>query len=89
MLVLEVHAKPRAKQSAITEVNGKVVGVRLAAPPVDGAANDELVSFLAQVLGVPRRAVSLVRGASSRRKVIAVDGVDEDEAMARLRSAAP
>ena len=58
--------------------------IRLAAPPVDGAANDALVAFLAEWLAVPRRAVHIVAGERSRRKRLAVDGVTAD---ARSRAA--
>src|SRR5262245_16148942 len=58
----EVRAKPRAKKSAVMGVKAGALWVSLAAPPVDGAANAELVSLLAAQLGVPRRDVMLVRG---------------------------
>ena len=58
--------------------------VRIAAPPVDSAANEALVRLLAARLGVPRAAVVLVRGATSRSKVVAVRGVDGPTAAARL-----
>ena len=59
--------------------------VRLAAPAHEGKANAELVRFLAAQLQVPRSAVSLVAGASARRKLVRVDGVTEDEARRNLR----
>lgn len=62
-------------------LHGAALKVRLAAPPVDGTANDELVRFVAERLGVPRRAVRLVAGAGARRKVVEVDGVAADEAL--------
>ena len=60
------------------------IEVRIAAAPVDGAANDELVATLASALGVPRRDVYLVRGASSRSKRVEVRGLGIDEVRARL-----
>jgi uncharacterized protein (TIGR00251 family) len=68
----EVHAKPRAKRSRIIGERGDAVEIALAAPPVDGAANDELVRFVAEVLAVPRRDIELVRGDTSRAKLVAV-----------------
>ena len=59
--------------------------VRLAAPAHEGKANAERVRFLAAQLRVPRSAVSLVAGASARRKLVRVDGVTEDEARRNLR----
>jgi uncharacterized protein (TIGR00251 family) len=56
-------------------VHGDALKVRLSAPPVDGAANEALVDLLAEALGVARRAVRVVAGASGRSKVVDVDGV--------------
>jgi uncharacterized protein (TIGR00251 family) len=82
----EVHAKPRAKKSRIGGVRADgSLEVALAAPPVDGAANEELVRFLAKVLEVPRAAVTLVRGESSRTKLVAVAGRTPDEVRERFR----
>lgn len=81
-LRFEVHAKPRARKSAVVGVSEGKLEVALGAPPVDGAANDALVELLSDVLGVPKRAVSIVRGGSSRHKLVSVEGVDE----ARLRA---
>jgi len=85
----EVWAKPRAKKSRVLGARGDAVEVALAAPPVDGAANEELVRTLARVLGVPRRAVSLLRGETSQRKLVEVraEGASEltlEEARRRL-----
>lgn len=81
---LEVHAKPRASKSRVVGVRAGVLDVALAAPPVDGAANEELVATLARVLSVPRRAVTIVRGESSRSKRVVVAGVAVEEVRARL-----
>ena len=80
----EVHATPRARKSALTGVREGVLLVRLAAPPLDGAANEELVAVLARVLLLPKRDVSLVRGESARRKLVEVRGLTADEVRARL-----
>ena len=58
--------------------------VRVTAPPVDGAANEALVGLLAKALSVGRGRVSIVRGRSSRNKVVRVEGVTEEEALALL-----
>lgn len=83
---LEIHAKPRAKKSRVIAV-GPPVEIALAAPPVDGAANDELVRFLAEVLGLPKRAIAILRGESSRHKLVAVEGVAPAEVGRRLEAA--
>jgi uncharacterized protein YggU (UPF0235/DUF167 family) len=84
---ITVRARPRAKNSRVLRVEGPTVEVARAAPPVDGAANDELLIVLADVLSVPRRALALVMGSSSRTKVVEVNGLDESEVVARLRAA--
>lgn len=81
---LQLHIQPRASKTAIAGVHGDALKIRLAAPPVDGAANEALIRFLAERLGVPRSAVTLHTGSSSRRKIIEVQGRDAEEVRARL-----
>ncbi len=83
----EVHARPRARATAIDGVRAGALLVRLAAAPVDGAANEELVAALATALGVPKRAIAVVRGASSRSKLVEVRGLSPDEVRVRLAAA--
>lgn len=83
----EVHAKPRAKKSRIVGPRGDALEVAIAAPPVDGAANEELVKVLAKALDVPRRSVRIVRGETSQKKLVAVEldaGLDAEALLARL-----
>lgn len=70
-----VHVQPRASRSEVVGMHGDALKVRLQAPPVDGAANAALVDLLAELLGIPRRAVRIVAGASSRSKTVEVAGV--------------
>lgn len=84
---ITVHAKPRAKQSRVVRVDGLSIDVALAAPPVDGAANDELITTIADVLSIGKRAVRLVLGGSSKNKVLEVTGLPEEEVRARLLAA--
>ena len=83
----EVHAKPRAKKSKVIGERGEAVEIALAAPPVDGAANEELVRFVAKLLAVRQRDIVLVRGESSREKLLAVSGLSVQEIESRLRAA--
>jgi uncharacterized protein (TIGR00251 family) len=76
-----VHVVPRARATEVVGRYGDAIRIRLAAPPVDGAANEELVRFLAERLDVPRGAVAIVRGAVARRKTVAVDGVTTEAAV--------
>ena len=82
---LVVHVQPRARRTELAGGHGDAIKVRLAAPPVDGAANDELVRFLAESLGVPRRAVRIAAGRTSRRKTVEIDGLGAADVAARLR----
>jgi uncharacterized protein len=81
---LTVRAKPRAKRSRIVAVEGLNVDVAIAAAPIDGRANEELVAFLSEVLRVPKRAITLVVGASGKNKVVEVEGLAAAEVTARL-----
>lgn len=79
-----VHVQPRATRSELAGRHGDAVKVRLKAPPVDGAANDELIRFLAETLGLARGAVRIVAGHGSRRKVVEIDGMTRETAEAKL-----
>jgi uncharacterized protein (TIGR00251 family) len=81
---LAVHVMPNAKQSAVAEVHGDALKIRLQAPPVEGKANAALVGFIAGVMNVPKSAVAVTHGATSRRKLVTVDGVVAAEVEARL-----
>jgi len=71
-VVVAVHAQPRAARTAVAGMHGDAVKIRLHAAPVDGAANEELVRFVAARLDVPRRDVDIVGGATSRSKRVRV-----------------
>jgi len=70
-----IRVQPRASKNEVAGIYGTALKIRLQAPPVDGAANDALVSFLADLLGVSRRSVRIISGDSSRNKTVEVDGV--------------
>jgi uncharacterized protein (TIGR00251 family) len=74
---VSVHVQPRASSNEIVGLRGTALKVRLQAPPVEGAANEALVTLLADRLGVPRRCVRVVAGASSRGKIIEIEGTTE------------
>lgn len=82
---LHVRVQPRASRNEIAGMQNGVLRVRLQAPPVDGAANEALVAFLADELGVPRRHVRIVSGFGSRNKVLEVDS-QALPALDRIRS---
>jgi len=81
---LVVRVQPRASRTEIVGPLGDTLKIRLCAPPVDGAANLELVAFLSKRLRLPRRAVRIEVGERGRKKIVAVDGVGPDQAVRRL-----
>lgn len=80
---LSVRLTPRGGADRVDGVVDGVLRVRVAAPPVDGAANKALLRLLADELGVPRSAVHLASGDTSRTKVVEVDGLDAAAVAAR------
>jgi len=69
---LTVHVQPGAKTTACAGLHGDALKIRLAAPPVDGKANQALISWLANALGCPQSAITLLRGQTSRRKTLCI-----------------
>jgi uncharacterized protein (TIGR00251 family) len=78
MARLTVKVHPRAKRSAFNGKLGDAWKLALAAPPVDGKANDECIRFLAEFIGVPRSRIRIVMGLTSRLKVVEIEGVPQD-----------
>jgi uncharacterized protein (TIGR00251 family) len=81
-VTVKVH--PRARRSAIAGRFGDAWKLDLAAPPVDGKANDECVRFFAELAGVPRSGIRIVTGATARLKVVELEGVDQADLEDRL-----
>lgn len=73
-VVLVVHAQPGAKRSEIAGLHGDALKIRLAAPPIEGRANEALLRFIAELFAVPLRNVELLRGAQSRHKMVKITG---------------
>ena len=73
-IVLVLHVQPGAKRTEIAGLHGEALKIRLAAPPIDGKANEALLSFIAKTFGVPQREVELLRGGQSRHKMVKVTG---------------
>lgn len=84
---ISFHVQPRAARTEIVGHHGADLKIRLAAPPVDNAANEELIAFIAQQLRLPKRNIRLLVGRASRRKTVQIEGAGE-EAVAILRGAA-
>ena len=73
---IAVKVQPRAKETALAEKIGDVYKLRLAAPPVDGKANEACIRFFAGRFGVAVSAVRIAQGLTSRMKVVEIEGVD-------------
>jgi uncharacterized protein (TIGR00251 family) len=82
--VLDIRVIPRAPRTRVDGMRGAAILVRLAAPPVEGAANDALIAFLSEALDLPRRNIQIISGEKSRDKRVRIDGVDEATARTRL-----
>jgi uncharacterized protein (TIGR00251 family) len=85
--LLDIRVIPRAPRSVVAGVRDGALLVRLAAPPVDGEANDALIVLMAGVLDVPRRDLAIVSGERSRRKRLKVSGLTPEAVQARLGAA--
>ena len=83
-VMLNVRVCAGARKPGMAGLHGDAVKIRVRAPPVDGKANAELVEFLAGELGVPRGAVEIAAGATSRGKRVLVSGLSAAEVAARL-----
>jgi hypothetical protein len=82
--VLDIRVIPRAPRSRVDGTRGDALLIRLAAPPVDGAANAALIAFLAEALDLPRRDITLVSGERSRDKRVRIIGLDSITTRTRL-----
>lgn len=74
IITLTLHVQPGAKRSGIAGLHGEALKIRLAAPPVEGRANEALLKFMAKLFDVPLRQVELKQGGQSRHKVVAIAG---------------
>lgn len=83
---LSLLVQPRASRTRVLGEHDGMLKLQLAAPPVDGEANAALVEFLAKLLGVPRRQVSLIAGDASRRKRVSIQGVETAQVEAVMTS---
>jgi uncharacterized protein (TIGR00251 family) len=86
-LTLPVIVKPSGRANRVTGVHDGALRVEVTAPPERGRANETLVRILADLFGLPRAAVSVIRGQGSRRKVVRIEGVARSEGMGRIAMA--
>ena len=83
-MILTVRVIPRSSKTTISGRRDDAIVVRLAAPPVEGAANDALVEYLARLFDRPKRDVSVVSGLASRNKRVRIDGLSDADGEIRL-----
>lgn len=83
-VLVTIRVQPRASRTEIAGEHGQALKIRLSAPPVDGAANRELIAFLSKRVGRPKSSISIERGERGRLKVVRIPRVDPGEARARL-----
>jgi len=74
IVTLTLHIQPGAKRTEVAGLHGEALKIRLAAPPIEGRANEALLKFIAESFDVPLRQVELKQGGQSRHKVLAVTG---------------
>ncbi len=82
-ITLTLHIQPGAQKTEFAGLHGDALKIRLAAPPVDGKANEALIRFIADTLKLPNSAINLKSGQTSRRKVLEIQGATQ-EAIARF-----
>ncbi len=85
-VTLSIRIQPRASKNEIVMMEGGGLKIRLTAPPVDGAANEALVKFLAGALSIPKSHVEIVSGHTSREKIVRISGINGAEARRLLNS---
>ncbi len=78
-VVLRFHVVPRSSKTAVCGVHESALKLKVKAPPVDGKANQEIIRFLSKSLGVPKSAIKLSSGASSRQKEFFIEGIGPRE----------
>ncbi|MFH1031550.1 MAG: DUF167 domain-containing protein [Chloroflexota bacterium] len=76
---ITVHVQPSANQNKITDFQNGVLRVRIAAPPVKGKANQELVKYLSSLLGVSKSNLSISKGATGKNKTISITGLERQQ----------
>ncbi len=76
-ILIEVKVEPRSSRKKITGVIDNVLKVKLTAPPVDGAANEQLIGIISEETGIKKSGIRIIRGLSSKRKVIEIKGVSK------------
>lgn len=83
-VIIDIHAQPGAKRSAVVGEHGGRLKIAIASPPVDGKANSALITFLAKTLGVSKSSVSILSGETSRQKRVIVHQINDQVCMEKI-----
>jgi uncharacterized protein (TIGR00251 family) len=81
---ISLHVSPGAARNELAGIKDGVLQIRVAAPPVKGKANQELLNFISRILGVNKTSLSIIKGQTNRNKVIAIAGLSQEDAIKRL-----
>jgi uncharacterized protein (TIGR00251 family) len=83
---ISLRVSPNAPKNEVVGFSDGILRVKIAAPPLKGKANRELVAFLSRLLGVSQSSLAIIRGHTSRSKMVAVSGLSQQELLGRLQS---
>ena len=83
-VIIDIHAQPGAKRSAVVGEHGGRLKIAIASPPIDGKANSALITFLAKTLGVSKSSVSILSGETSRQKRLIVHQINDQVCMEKI-----
>ncbi len=78
-IIIQVKVEPRSSKAQVAGVLGEQLKVKLTSPPVDGAANKQLIEVLSKYFGIKKRAIKIIRGQTSKTKVVEIEGLDTPE----------
>jgi len=84
---ISVQVHPNAAKNEVAGITDGVWRIRVAAPPVKSKANKELVSYLSRLLGVSKSQIAIIKGQTTRKKIIAIDGLTQEDITKRLSHA--
>ena len=84
---LTIQVQPKAKRNEVLGFAEGILRLKIAAPPVEGKANKEVISYLSEVLDIPKGSVDIERGHTSKIKIIAINGIGRDQIYKRLEEA--
>lgn len=77
-MILKIHLQPGAKRNEVVGMHGDAVKIKIKAPPVEGKANEALIEFLADTLGIAKSKIEIIRGHTSRQKLVSIGGLTKN-----------